>query len=388
MTGHENEYYVADYNLPPADLLKPTEQSNTNSIYLYDLISNSEFVRQKSLLSVAIGTDTNGRIVFCDIEKAPHLQIFGTSGTGKSICMHSILLSILYRAKPDEIKFLLIDPTKVEFGKYSKVAHLLVPVIADSQKAVVALRWAISEMLKRYQTFSDAGVRDIDSYNQYARRHDELDKLPKIVICIDSLEFLMLEVRQEIEDSICKIAQMGRATGMHLIIATQNKRLIKNVHIPASIELKIADCSEKENTSDYNRLLYTPAGMKKTMQLHSCNIQDKEIVCVCDYIKSQCENSYTDLIHDKDTSPFRYDKSEYQLDSLFDKAVEVALENRTASTSLLQRKLAVGYARAAKIMDELENMHIIGPQDGARPRTILITYQQWLEKNIDPAKAE
>ncbi len=381
-----------------------------SGVSMRELIDTPEFGKQRSLLSVGLGRDISGDAVYCDVAKMPHLLIAGTTGSGKSVCMNSIIVSILYRAKPDEVKLVLIDPKKVEFSKYSGIPHLLVPVVTDPRKATGALGWAVSEMLKRYQTFSDTGVRDIEGYNKYVKKHEDMQPMPKIVICIDELSDLMMAAPKEIEDSICRLAQMARAAGMHLVIATQRPSVdVITGLIKANISSRIAltvssqidsrtilDASGAEKLLGYGDMLYAPIGSSKPIRVQGCYISDEEVESLCDFVKTQGESQYSDEIQkemeakevqsDSKKSPFKDDEGAEQLDPLFNDAVEIVLETGTASTSFLQRKLSVGYARGAKIMDQLEEKGIIGPQDGAKKRDVRINKQQWLEmQNQGPA---
>lgn len=381
-----------------------------NTVFIRECIGSNAFANAKSRLSFAVGKDITGRPVIGDIAKMPHMLIAGTTGSGKSVCMNSIIVSILYRAKPDEVKLVLIDPKKVEFSKYSGIPHLLVPVVTDPRKATGALGWAVSEMLKRYQTFSDTGVRDIEGYNKYVKKHEDMQPMPKIVICIDELSDLMMAAPKEIEDSICRLAQMARAAGMHLVIATQRPSVdVITGLIKANISSRIAltvssqidsrtilDASGAEKLLGYGDMLYAPIGSSKPIRVQGCYISDEEVESLCDFVKSQGESQYNADIQkemeakevqpDSKKSPFKDDEGDEQLDQLFNDAVEIVLETGTASTSFLQRKLSVGYARGAKIMDQLEEKGIIGPQDGAKKREVRINKQQWLEmQNQGPA---
>ncbi|MCR5207814.1 MAG: DNA translocase FtsK [Eubacterium sp.] len=373
-----------------------------NIVSIREVIDIPEFDTQKSILSTAIGKDIAGNTVFCDIAKMPHLLIAGTTGSGKSVCMNSIIVSILYRAKPDEVKFLMIDPKKVEFSKYENIPHLLVPVVTDARKASGALGWAVSEMLKRYQSFSDTGVRDIEGYNKFVKKHPDMEPMPKIVICIDELADLMMAAPKEVEDSICRLAQMARAAGMHLVIATQRPSVdVITGLIKANISSRIAltvssqidsrtilDSGGAEKLLGHGDMLYSPIGASKPLRVQGCYISDEEVEELCEYIKKQGESRYSDEIQKEIESKAAQDKSAAggfddeggeSLDPLFDNAVEVVLENGRASTSFLQRKLGVGYSRGSKIMDQLEEKGIIGPQDGAKPREIRINMQQWIQ---------
>lgn len=374
-----------------------------NAVSMRELIDTPEFDMQKSKISAGLGKDIAGKTVYCDLAKMPHLLIAGTTGSGKSVCMNSIIVSILYRAKPEEVKLLMIDPKKVEFSKYENIPHLLVPVVTDPRKASGALGWAVSEMLQRYQKFSDTGVRDIAGYNKFVEKHPEMKPMPKIVICIDELADLMMAAPKEVEDSICRLAQMARAAGMHLVIATQRPSVdVITGLIKANISSRIAltvssaidsrtilDSAGAEKLLGQGDMLYSPIGSSKPLRVQGCYISDEEVEELCEYIKKQGESEYSEEIQkeienkaaqEKGASKFADDgESSDNLDPLFEDAVKVAIETGKASTSFLQRKLGVGYSRGSKIMDQMEEKGIIGPQDGAKPRQILINMQQWIQ---------
>ena len=373
-----------------------------NTVSMRELIDTPEFYEQRSLLSAGIGKDIAGNCVYCDIAKMPHLLVAGTTGSGKSVCMNSIITSILYRAKPDEVKFLMIDPKQVEFSKYANIPHLLVPVVTDPRKAAGALGWAVSEMLQRYQKLSQVGVRDIEGYNKYVQKHEDMESMPKICIFIDEFADLMMAAPKEVEDSVCRLAQMARAVGMHLVIATQRPSVdVITGLIKANISSRIAltvssqidsrtilDAAGAEKLLGHGDMLYNPIGASKPLRVQGCFISDEEVEALCDFVKNQGESQYDEeiakeieakAVQDKKSSPFDDDGDAEQLDVLFDKAVDIVLETGTASTSFLQRKLSVGYARGAKIIDQLEEKGIIGPANGSKGREILINRQQWLE---------
>ncbi|MBE6742166.1 MAG: DNA translocase FtsK, partial [Ruminococcaceae bacterium] len=304
---------------------------------------------------------------------------------------------------PKDVKLLMIDPKKVEFSKYENIPHLLVPVVTDPRKASGALGWAVSEMLKRYQTFSDTGVRNIEGYNNLCKKHDDMEPMPKIVIFIDELSDLMMAAPKEVEDSICRLAQMARAAGMHLVIATQRPSVdVITGLIKANISSRIAltvssqidsrtilDASGAEKLLGYGDMLYSPIGESKPLRVQGCYVSDEEIEKLCDFIRKQGESEYSEEIQKEidnkaaqekgAASPFTEGESDEALDPLFEKAVDVILENQRASTSFLERKLGVGYSRGSKIMDQLEEKGIIGPQDGAKSREIRINRQQWVQ---------
>ena len=373
-----------------------------NSVSMREIIDSPEFSRQKSKLSAGLGKDISGNCVFCDVAKMPHLLIAGTTGSGKSVCMNSIIVSILYRAKPDEVKFLMIDPKQVEFSKYVGIPHLLVPVVTDARKASGALGWAVSEMLQRYAKFSETGVRDIEGYNKYVQKHDDMEPMPKICIFIDELADLMMAAPKEVEDSICRLAQMARAAGMHLVIATQRPSVdVITGLIKANISSRIAltvssqidsrtilDSSGAEKLLGKGDMLYNPIGASKPIRVQGCFISDEEIEELCDFIKNQGESEYDENIQkeieakavQEKKSPFEGDEEDSNFDPLFEKAAEIVMETGTASTSFLQRKLSVGYARGAKIIDQLQEYGVIGPPEGSKPRQVLMNKQMWLEK--------
>lgn len=382
-----------------------------NSVSMRELIDTPEFYEQKSKLSAGLGKDIAGKCVYCDISKMPHLLVAGTTGSGKSVCMNSIITSILYRAKPDEVKFLMIDPKQVEFSKYAGIPHLLVPVVTDPRKAAGALGWAVSEMLQRYQRLSQVGVRDIEGYNKYVSKYDDMDPMPKICIFIDEFADLMMAAPKEVEDSVCRLAQMARAVGMHLVIATQRPSVdVITGLIKANISSRIAltvssqidsrtilDASGAEKLLGHGDMLYSPIGASKPIRVQGCFISDEEVEELCSYVKKQGESQYDEgiakeieakAVQDKKSSPFEDDGDSEQLDALFEKAVDVVLETGTASTSFLQRKLSVGYARGAKIIDQLEEKGIIGPANGSKGREILINRQQWLEMQAYSSNSE
>lgn len=373
-----------------------------NAVYMRELIDTPEFYQQRSILSVALGKDIAGQCVYCDIAKMPHLLIAGTTGSGKSVCLNAMIVSILFRARPDEVKFLMIDPKQVEFSRYEGIPHLLVPVVTDPKKASGALGWAVSEMLQRYSKFSEVGVRDIDSYNKYVSKHEDMEPMPKICIFIDELADLMYAAPKEVEDSICRLAQMARAAGMHLVIAMQRPSVdVVTGLIKANISSRIAltvssqvdsrtiiDSGGAEKLLGNGDMLYLPIGANKPMRIQGCFVTDEELESLCDYVKKQGESEYDENIQkqieeravtDK-KSPFEGEEEEENYDPLFEKAAEVVIESGTASTSFLQRKLSVGYARGAKIIDQLQDYGVIGPSEGSKPRKVLMNMQMWLEK--------
>ncbi len=376
------------------------------SVTLREVIDQSAYKNAKSKLTVALGKDITGEFVYSDLVKMPHLLIAGTTGSGKSVCLNSMIVSILYNATPDEVKLLMIDPKQVEFTIYNGIPHLLVPVVSDPRKASGALAWAVTEMLTRYKTFSENSVRDISGYNSICESQGK-KKLPQIVIFIDELSDLMMAAPNEVEDSICRLAQMARAAGMHLVIATQRPSVdvitgIIKANIPSRISLSVSsqvdsrtiiDSVGAEKLLGNGDMLYYPVGIPKPIRVQGCYLSDKEVENVVTFIKNQEQTSYDDTVmkeidrnaaqtgsKKKDTSSSD-DGDKGPADEMLPKAIEVVIEAQSASTTLLQRKLKLGYARAARIIDDLETSGIIGPYEGAKPRKVLVSKQQWYEMN-------
>ena len=388
-----------------------------DAVNLREVIESPEYKKgaQKSKLSVALGKDISGKICTMDIAKMPHLLIAGTTGSGKSVCVNAMILSILYNATPEEVKLVMIDPKKVEFSKYNGIPHLLVPVVTEPAKAAGSLQWAVREMLNRYQKFSDTGVRDIKGYNQIAAGDPDMEVMPQIVIFIDELADLMMATPKEVEDSICRLAQMARAAGMHMVIATQRPSvdvitgLIK-ANIPSRLSLYVASAVDSRTILDMTGaekllgngdLLFNPVGVSKPTRIQGCFSEDREIEKVVTFIKSQEESEYDEsIIKDIEAAAAATENANQKgggvnapsggdgSDDLFEQAIQVVLEAGQASTSMLQRKLGVGYARAGRIIDELEEHGIIGEYQGSKPRAVLITKQQWLERNAMSGDAD
>ncbi len=379
---------------------------NRQSVTLREVIDTPAYKTAKSKLTVALGKDITGEFVYSDLVKMPHLLIAGTTGSGKSVCLNSMIVSILYNATPDEVKLLMIDPKQVEFTIYNGIPHLLVPVVSDPRKASGALAWAVTEMLTRYKTFSENSVRDISGYNSICESQGK-KKMPQIVIFIDELSDLMMAAPNEVEDSICRLAQMARAAGMHLVIATQRPSVdvitgIIKANIPSRISLSVSsqvdsrtiiDSVGAEKLLGNGDMLYYPVGIPKPIRVQGCYLSDKEVENVVTFIKNQEQSVYDDNVmkeidrqaantgsKKKDVSTSGDDENGPG-DEMLPKAIEAVIEAQSASTTLLQRKLKLGYARAARIIDELETRGIIGPYEGAKPRKVLVSKQQWYEMN-------
>ena len=375
-------------------------------VTLREILESPSFQNSKSRLNVALGRDIQGEATCADLAKMPHLLVAGTTGSGKSVCLNTMIVSLLYNAKPDEVKLIMIDPKKVEFTVYRSIPHLLVPVVADPRKAAGALSWAVAEMDKRYALFAEKGVRNLQGYNNYALS-EGIPKMPQIVIIIDELSDLMMAASNEVEDSICRLAQKARAAGMHLIVATQRPSvdvitgLIK-ANIPSRIAFAvksqidsrtIIDTQGAEKLLGNGDMLYCPVGLSKPVRVQGSYVSDDEIERVIDFVTSQGEVKYDDAVMQeielkaaqdgkKKASAVDTDNvgsgGDYD-DEMFPKAVEVVVEAGMASTTLLQRKLKLGYARAARIVDELSEKGIIGPFEGSKPRKVLITKEQWYQ---------
>lgn len=383
------------------------EIPNTNQdvVSLREIIESKEFQTAKSKLAFAVGKDIAGNIIIGDVAKMPHMIIAGTTGSGKSVCTNSIIMSILYRATPEEVKLILIDPKMVEFTTYNGIPHLLIPVVTDPRQAAGALNWGVQEMLRRYKLFADNNVRDLGGYNEMAAAKN-IEKLPQIVIAIDEFSDLMMAASKEVEDAVCRLAQMARAAGMHLIIATQRPTtdvitgLIK-ANIPSRIALTvqsqvdsrtILDTQGAEKLLGYGDMLYYPNGMQKPLRVQGCFCSTKEVESIVGFIKNESDSEYNSEIIEAVEQSMPAEKGERTSDSaepvgdgddiLIEKAIDIVVEMGQASTSSLQRKLKLGYARAARIIDELENMGVVGPYEGAKPRKVLMSKQQWSERRM------
>lgn len=407
-------------------------------VTIRELIGSREFKNAKSMLSVVLGKDISGDIMLADLSKMPHLLIAGTTGSGKSVCVNSILLSLLFRSTPKDVRILLIDPKMVEFSKYKGIPHLLIPVVSDAKKAAGALNWAVSEMLKRYQLFAEYSVRDLQSYNKLVEQnlkkqreaemqreqqsaYDENgetdtntaaenteflpnEKMPQIVIAIDELADLMMAAPNEVEESICRLAQMARAAGMHLVIATQRPSVnvitgVIKANIPSRIALKVSsqidsrtilDVGGAEKLIGRGDMLFSPVGAAKPIRVQGGYASDEEIENVTDFLKKSHTSEYDedvieqiekiaaqDIGKDDKKASADTDGSD---DPMMEEAIKVVVEAGQASTSLLQRRLRLGYARAGRLIDEMEQMGIVGPHEGSKSRQVLMSHQEWLER--------
>lgn len=405
-------------------------------VSMRELIDSDKFRDSKSKLTAVLGRDISGEIVITDISKMPHLLVAGTTGSGKSVCVNSILISILYKATPDEVKMLLIDPKMVEFSKYKGIPHLLIPIVSDAKKAAAALGWAVNEMLQRYKIFSEFDCKEIDSYNALVEKNLEYiknnppveneegeliqptlevnglpvakEKMSRVIIAIDELADLMMAAPSEVEDSICRLAQMARAAGMHLILATQRPTvnvitgLIK-ANVPSRIALRVSsnmdsrtilDTGGAEKLIGRGDMLFSPMGAPKPMRVQGCYASDEEIDSVTGYIKKSYKAEYNAEIEEsikrieveeiaagKKGGASSDDSDDgLDVDSKMEEAIQCVIEAGQASTSLIQRRLKVGYARAGRMIDDMEQLGVVGPHQGSKPRDVLMTYNEWLER--------
>lgn len=382
-------------------------------VFLKEVILSKEFKEAKSRLSFAIGKDIAGNVKVGDIQKMPHVLIAGATGSGKSVCVNSLIVSLLYKSSPSEVRFLMIDPKVVELGVYNGIPHLLVPVVTEPKKASGALSWAVAEMMRRYKLFAQTGVREMKSFNVLAKsgkkneQGEPYEVLPQIVIIIDELaDLMMASLSREVENSICRLAQMARAAGMHLVIATQRPSvdvitgLIK-ANIPSRIAFTVSsqvdsrtiiDVAGAEKLLGKGDMLYYPMNEQKPIRVQGCFLTEKEIENVVEFIKKDKEYEYNEEIIDEiEKHSVKNDKKsnkteEKELDDkdpLLFSAIKIVVESNQASTSFLQRRLGVGYSRGARIMDQLESMNIVGPQIGGKPREILITKEEFLQMSLN-----
>jgi S-DNA-T family DNA segregation ATPase FtsK/SpoIIIE len=368
-----------------------------NMVRLREVLESDEFTQHPSKLAFAVGKDISGEPVIADIAKMPHLLIAGATGSGKSVCINCIIVSILYKSAPDEVKLLLIDPKVVELGVYNGIPHLLIPVVTDPKKAAGALGWAVQEMVNRYRLFAEKNVRDIRGYNDLMARTGEQPIMPQIVIIIDELADLMMVAPNEVEDAICRLAQMARAAGMHLVLATQRPSVdvitgVIKANIPSRISFAVSsqvdsrtilDMAGAEKLLGRGDMLLHPVGKPKPIRIQGANITDEEVERVVAYVKSQGDAEYDDdIIEEINNDGSHADSDGDDNDELLPQAVELVIDAGQASVSFIQRKFRVGYARAARIIDQMEARGIVSGYEGSKPRQVLITRQQWHEMQM------
>ncbi|MRZ27651.1 DUF87 domain-containing protein, partial [Paeniclostridium sordellii] len=360
----------------------PNEEAQM--VTLREVLESDEFEKFKSPLAMGLGKDIAGKPIIADIGKMPHLLIAGSTGSGKSVCVNTLINSILYKANPDEVKFLLIDPKVVELANYNGIPHLLIPVVTDPKKAANALNWAVTEMNRRYKLFAETSVKDITSYNEKSE-----EKLPKIVIIIDELADLMMVSASDVEDYICRLAQMARAAGMHLIVATQRPSVdvitgVIKANIPSRIAFAVSSQTDSRTILDMGGaekllgkgdMLFYPLGAAKPVRLQGAFISESESEKVIDYIKGQIkeEVKYEDCIVDSISKISK--EQDDDTDELLSEAIEFVVESGQASASMLQRKFKIGFNRAARLIDSMEERNIVGKSEGSKPRKVLISKQ-------------
>ena len=384
------------------------------AVRIRDVIDSRAFAEHRSRVAFAVGKDIGGNAIVGDIAKLPHVLIAGTTGSGKSVCTNSLIVSLLYKSTPEEVRFIMVDPKMVELAPYNGIPHLLIPVVTDPKKAAGALQWAVYEMMKRYKLFSENGVKDLAGFNALAGRSQELKKMPTVVVVIDELADLMLVAAKEVEESICRVAQMGRAAGMHLVIATQRPSSdvitgLMKANIPSRIAFAVAsslesriilDTTGAEKLVGKGDMLYAPLGQGKPTRVQGCFITPEEIERVVDYVKQSGEAEYSQDVMDKIEQAVKEKEKgggksagapepagESPDDELLSAAVDVVLETGQASVSMLQRRLKLGYARAARLVDQMEERGYVGPFEGSKPRQLLIDKAKWQELKMAKAPA-
>ncbi|WP_245157111.1 FtsK/SpoIIIE family DNA translocase [Anaerovorax sp. IOR16] len=372
------------------------ENDRVNMVSIREIIESGEFKKAKSKITFAVGKDIAGKAIVADLKGMPHMLIAGSTGSGKSVCINSLIVSILYKAKPEEVKFVLIDPKVVELSNYNGIPHLLIPVVTEPSKAAAALNWAVAEMTDRYKKFAEEGVRDLESFNKSVKEKKEEDRvLPQIVIIIDELADLMMAAPSQVEEAICRLAQMARAAGMHLIVATQRPSVdiitgVIKANIPSRIAFAVSsqfdsrtilDMSGAEKLVGKGDMLFSPIGMSKPTRVQGCFISDSEVHNVIEFLKQNGEEPQyaSDVLHSIER--VKSDAREEDVDELLSDAIETVVRAEQASVSMLQRRFRIGYNRAARLVDMMESRGIIGPADGSRPRKVLMTLDELMGLN-------
>ncbi len=372
------------------------------SVYMRTVLESDAFKNAESKLTFVLGKDIAGNCVVTDIAKMPHLLIAGATGSGKSVCINTIITSIIYKAKPEEVKLLLVDPKVVELSIYNGIPHLLIPVVTDPKKASGALNWAVKEMLLRYNTFAESHVRDIKGYNAMKKEKGETDLMPQIVIIIDELADLMMAAPNEVEESICRLAQLARAAGMHLIIATQRPSVdiitgVIKANIPSRIAFAVSsgidsrtilDTVGAEKLLGKGDMLFYPTGKIKPIRVQGAFVTDKEVENIVDFVKGGGETVYDNDVIEKitsTTSAATADNADDR-DEFFDKAVELVISREKASVSMLQRQFRIGYNRAARIVEDMEAAGVVGPEEGSKPRKVLLSSMEEYRQMMNPSE--
>ena len=377
-------------------------------VLIRDVIESAAFANHPSPVAFAIGRDIGNKDIVGDIAKLPHVLIAGTTGSGKSVCTNSLIVSLLYKSSPEDVRFIMVDPKMVELAPYNGIPHLLIPVVTDPKKAAGALQWAVFEMMKRYKTFSELGVKKLEEYNALAAQREDVPHMASVVVVIDELADLMTVAKKEVEESICRVAQMGRAAGMHLVIATQRPSAdvitgLMKANIPSRIAFAVKDVTNSriilddpgaEKLVGRGDMLYAPIGSDKPIRVQGCYITPEEIERVVSYVKSTGEVQYSDEVMRKIEESVQEKERkggspgeasavpDDEDDELFPAAVDVVLEVGQASTSMIQRRLKLGYNRAARLVEQMQKQGIVGPSEGSKPRQLLITRAQWQERQM------
>lgn len=367
------------------------------AVLLREVLESPEFIKFPSKLAFSVGKDVSGENIVADIGKMPHMLIAGATGAGKSVCINSLIISLLYKASPDEVKLLMIDPKVVELGVYNGIPHLLIPVVTEPKKAAGALNWAVQEMVNRYKLFAEKAVRDLKGYNTLMREAGNTGILPQIVIIIDELADLMMVAPNDVEDAICRLAQMARAAGMHLVIATQRPSVdvitgIIKANIPSRISFAVSsqvdsrtilDMAGAEKLLGKGDMLFYPVGEPKPIRVKGTFVSEKEVEKVVEYIKSQGKSEYdANILEEINTENDPVENNPGDNDELLPQAIELVVDAGMASVSLIQRKFKVGYARAARIVDQMQERGIVGGFEGSKPRSVLISKLQWQEMRM------
>ena len=378
------------------------ENEKSTPVAIREIIDSNNFKNAKSKISFAVGKDISGDAIVANLKDMPHMLIAGSTGSGKSVCINSILVSLLYKATPDEVKLILIDPKVVELSNYNGIPHLLIPVVTDPTKAAAALNWAVAEMEERYNKFHIEGAKDLSSYNDLVTMNGEPDKvLPQIVIVIDELADLMMAASSQVQDSICRIAQKARAAGMHLIVATQRPSVdvitgVIKANIPSRIAFAVSSHVDSQTILDEKGaeklvgkgdMLFRPMGQGEPTRIQGCFVSDREVNSVIDYVKSQVEGQAPDTkqaeilarIERSDANGSSSKEQSNGGDELLMDAIELVIDSGKASVSMLQRRFRIGYNRAARIVDIMEEMGVVGPQDGSSPRQVIMTREEFEE---------
>lgn len=361
------------------------------AVTLREVLESQEFQKYKSKVAFALGKDIGGKCMVADIAKMPHLLIAGATGSGKSVCINTLITSILYKAAPDEVKLLMIDPKVVELSVYNGIPHLMIPVVTDPKKASSALYWAVNEMTQRYKTFADNNVRNIESYNKLMESVNSQQKMPQIIIIIDELADLMMAAPNEVEDSICRLAQMARAAGMHLVIATQRPSVdvitgVIKANIPSRISFAVSsqidsrtilDMAGAEKLLGKGDMLFLPIGENKPIRIQGAFISEKEVEAVVSFLKQSTTACYNNEVLEEIENSNAGESSPGDADELLPEAIKICVEFGQASASMLQRRLRIGFNRAARLIEQMEERGIVGPQDGSRPRQVLMSKEEY-----------